>query len=199
MKLFGVEKVLLGSCEGETCPVCKREKLSITSWSAYLHLFSYPLFPVSKQVIANCNYCRRVYALSDLKDDLRRKAVALKQGTRLPARQFGIVPLLFLVLLLVTGIRVYDETLKFKRAKNPEAGDTYVIETETGNYSLYRLVEVKSDTLYMQLNTFEINNRDNIDEIDKQENYSGKVVAFKKEDILELLKKGAIQDVNRNE
>ena len=199
MKLYGIEKVLLASCEEETCPVCKRDKLTISSWSGYLHLFGYPLFPISRQVFATCNYCRRIFSLSDLKDELRAKALGLKERSRLPLRQFGVVPLLFLVLVTIAGYGLYQERIKFIRAKNPKPGDTYVVETESGNYSLYRLVDLKEDTLYMQLNSFEINNPDNIDQIDKKENFTGKVVAFKKQDILELLEKGAIQDVNRNE
>ena len=91
-----------------------------------------------------------------------------------------------------------EDTAKYRTyIKKPQVGDVYYYRTESGNYSIEKVVALTPDSLEVELNSKEFTTTTGIKKIDRPENYEGFYEVFSKEDIVKKFNSGEIYEVVR--
>ena len=164
----------------------------------YAYIYWIPLFPIGKESIAECNHCKQTYRVNDLPQQIKSKFDLEKGASGFPIWYFS--GLAIIAVLIFGGIytaKLHDDDVA-KYINDPQIGDIYTLEGErSGYHSTMRIQEVTSDSVYALMSDYEYNTT-SLSDLDKDENYSGEIYSFSKEDILSLFAEEAIEDINRD-
>lgn len=186
---------------GVKCPHCEaKDSLEMYTFSRYAHIFWIPLFPYKKEAVTQCNHCKQILSKKEFTSGIQAKYEEMKLNIKTPYWQFiGLAAIAFIVILGVyTGIQDDKRDKAFLNA--PKAGDIYEIRTTGGQYTLYKVAEVKKDTVYVMFNEFETNKKSGLSgkEFVLEDNYlKDGYQPFSKSDLLKMKESGEIQAVNR--
>jgi hypothetical protein len=107
--------------------------------------------------------------------------------------------LLFIAGLMGFGALYYN----YKKDKektyisNPQKGDVYSMALKNGHYSTARVGQVKTDSIYLTYNDYEIDVASKIDEIDIPRNYSIDIHVTTQKILEELFNKDTIYEITR--
>lgn len=82
--------------------------------------------------------------------------------------------------------------------ENPVMYDKYTFKTENNSYSTFIVVEVFTDSIYVNHNDYEIDKVSAIYKIDKEENYPDDIYVITTEEIKEMYAAGEIKDIDRD-
>ena len=105
---------------------------------------------------------------------------------------------MFIALFIAAGFAGRnDKENETQYLLTPLAGDIYDYKTEDSQYSTMRIIHVSKDSVYMQLNDYEIGKSSKIYKIDKEENYSKKAYGYSKEEIKTMYDQKIIIDIDR--
>jgi hypothetical protein len=188
--LFGVK---CGHCEA-------KDSLEMYTFSRYAHIFWIPLFPYKKEAVTQCNHCKEILSKKEFSSDLLAKYEEMKLNIKTPYWQFiGLAAIALLVTLgIYTGIQDDKRDKAFLNA--PKPGDIYEIKTKGGQYTLFKVAEVKKDSVYVMFNQFETNKKSGLSskEFIQEDSYvQDEYMPFSKSDLLKMKESGEIQGVKR--
>lgn len=201
MVSYGIKaKALVTETVVEKCPSCgKMNTVELTVYQKYFHIFWIPCFPVGKKGVSECGHCKQVLEQKQMPEALKLAYSNLKAQTKTPIYMFA-----GLFLIAVFGI-VLANSIQNDKKKNaayietPQAGDIYEIKDENRMYTLYKAKKVIGDTVFVQLSNFQTNKRSGLREINKPDAdaWSTEAVPITKPQLLEMLERGEIIDVER--
>ena len=118
--------------------------------------------------------------------------------TRIPLWQFAGLALLGVAIAFGVYANSADEQERSTFLQNPQAGDVYEYKTEGGNYTTFRLVNVTTDSVIVNFNSFEVDGIGGISKLDKAENYNDTLLyALSRAELKDMHQKGTIIDINR--
>lgn len=188
-----------GRLSNVTCPSCENQtSMTYSIFGKYAHIYWIPLFPIGKESVAECDHCKHTSKISDLPEQIKNKFDLEKSGSGFPIWYFS--GLAIIAVLIFGGMymaKLHDDDVA-KYINDPQIGDIYTLEGEReGYHSTMRIQEVTNDSVYALMSDYEYNTT-NLSDLDKDENYSGEIYSFSKEDILALFAKEAIEDINRD-
>jgi hypothetical protein len=118
--------------------------------------------------------------------------------TRLPVWQFTGLALLAVAIVAGTYGEKADKEQQASYVQSPMAGDVFEMKTGSGAYTTFKVVNVKSDSVQVRLNDYEVNTLSGITKIDKEENYSDSTYTMPVSSLNEMFTAGEIVDVNRH-
>lgn len=203
MLIYGNRATKTGhqSLFGVKCPNCQtRDSLEMYSFSRYVHLFWIPLFPYKKEAVTQCNHCKQVLHKKEFSSELQSKFEEMKGSIKTPYWQFA--GLLLIGVLVAVGINDAAEDNKKDKdyLTSPKTGDIYQIRTEDGNYTLYKVAEVKNDSVYVMVNQYQTNKITGLTkkEITAPTSYSeDELLPLSKTELLQMKEKRKILGVKR--
>lgn len=182
-----------------TCSNCETNgpiQLDLFSW--HFHLFFLPIFPYRKRGIAQCENCGHETAASMMQTGLKQEYLDFKRGKQAPIWQFSGLILIVLLITAVTVSNRQDNKKEREYMANPVEGDIYEYETDDGNYSTFKVLAVSGDTVKYLFNTYWINQKSGISDIDIEENYSDTIYYFLQTELAYMYEEGVIYDVRRD-
>ena len=201
MVVYGTKaKVLVTETVVEKCASCgKMNSVDVTVLQKYFHIFWIPCFPIGKTGASVCAHCKQTLALKEMPEAMRLAYSNLKAQTKTPIYMFsGLFVIVVLAILLANSIRNdKKENTDFLQA--PQKGDVYEIYDENGSYTLYKAYEIVGDTVFVLLSNFQANKISGLRKINQQapDAWSEDPAAITKPQLLEMLEKGEIIDVQR--
>ncbi len=186
---------------GTKCSHCgTKDSLEMYTFSRYFHLFWIPVFPYKKEAVTQCNHCKQVLNKKEFHSELLSQYEEMKATAKTPYWQYiGLLIFGGLILLLVNSIREDDKRDKAYLAA-PKAGDIYEIKTTDGAYTLYKVSQVTTDSVYVLFNQFQSNKQSGLSQ-EKMTAASSFIqedpMPIAKKDLAAMKEKGEIQGVNR--
>lgn len=186
------------SLDYKACPNCRRtQALDVEISSIYFHVLYFPLFPIGKKVILECKLCEYRTKEKRIPEVLRYEVKRLKKEVKFPKRQFAglilSIPILFYIVFLWIGINQKNEAYITK----PMVNDTYHYKVKSKEYTIYKVLEVREDSLFLKRNMLTVPKIMRLSEIDFPENYSKEVERFSRKEIIEQYNTDQILSVYR--
>lgn len=164
----------------------------------YAHVFWIPFVPIGKTGVSQCSHCKQTLRLKEMPESLRSTYDVLKRQTKAPAWTFiGIGVLALLIIWGVVSIQ-QDNARNKKLVQEPRSGDIYEVKSGD-NYTLYKVDEVRGDTVTLLLSMFETNKTSGLHDIKKKGNgaWSPETEAVSKAELKQMFSDGKIIDVER--
>ncbi len=173
--------------------------ITLTLFQKYAHVFWIPIFPVGKTALSECAHCRQVLEQREFPAALNEEFKQLKQTTKTPAWAFSGLFLLVILLILAgfNSKKIGEKNADLIAA--PDKGDIYEIKKGSQQYTLYKVLKISGDTIYMLTHDYETNKATGLADLKNKGDsaYSGEALPLLKTELKNMLDKGEIIDVER--
>lgn len=193
------KNILNGQIKNVKCPNCENEtSMTYSIFGKYAHVYWIPFFPISKIGITVCNSCKRTYEIKELPENIKVKYEREKEksGVKTPIWFFSG---LFIIAALVTSGMYFSHQNEVDNSEfilTPTKGDVYHINGSAGYYSTLKIEEVTKDSIYAFANKLETNQKTDLDNIDKEENYID-MYSFSRKDLKKMFDEKKVFDIER--
>jgi len=174
--------------------------MEMYTFSRYFHIFWIPFFPYKKEAVTQCGHCKKVMTKKEFSADLLSDYEEMKINAKTPYWQFiGLALFAFLIFAVVNSIRE-DNKRDLAYLSAPKKGDIYEIHTAGEGYTLYKVSEVKTDSVYVIFNKFQSDKKSGLTQ--PKMNDAGSFIEedylpIAKKDLLKMKDKGEIEAVRR--
>jgi hypothetical protein len=200
MIIYGTRAAHLGTKElpNIVCRDCETQgSIRLSLFRRHAHVFWIPLFPLNKFGISECQHCKSTLRHKEMPEALSREYDNLKMETKGPLWQFSGLFLMAILIVWISFTSGKNKELEVQQINNPEVGDVYSYEIETGRYSTFKVAEITNDSIFLYPNDYEINKVTRVYKIDKENNYSDSAIGFTRQEVVNLYNSGTIYDVDR--
>lgn len=182
----------------EKCPNCNiQNTLHFSIYKRYAHITLIPLFPVGKYVYIKCNDCGENFDYEDLSEIAQLQLRNEKLNNSIWMFSGSIIIVVFLIFTIHSYFEKKDEAGIL--IKNPTKGDIYNLKLKNGYYSNMRIDKVTKDSIYATLNDFNAYMPNEIDDLNKPENYSNRKVYYSRNDLIKLYQENEILKITKKE
>ena len=201
MIVYGTKaKQLAKEALTDKCPNCgTQNSLDMYVFQKYAHLFWIPFVPIGKTGVSQCNHCKQVLKQKEMPAQLKAAYDNVKAQTKTPVWTFiGLA----LVVVLITSAIVSDKNKNAQNAKlieAPHKGDVFEVRTPDRQYTLIKVEEVKSDTIYVREHIYTTNKISGLYDLKRKGDtgYLEEVTAFDKKELKSMFDKGDIINIIR--
>lgn len=187
--------------EASNCPYCDQEYTLVSGHIVrYFHIFWIPIFPFKDNLFSYCSHCKNTKHENEMSLEDRFK-IKQRVHNRKPIWLFSglIIIGTFLCFTLIAALKEKSQTIEY--LNTPLIGDIYTVkvknESEKG-YTLYRITNIKSDSITFELNDYYATSSSKISNLKKEHgnDYTEKITLHKN-DIDSMNKEGSIRDIER--
>jgi len=184
----------------QKCASCgTQNSTDLYVFQKYAHVFWIPFFPIGKTGISQCNRCKQVWQLKEMPPQLSASYEQLRSQEKTPVWMFSG---LALVAVLVTAGMISSKQKDERNAvliAAPHQGDVFEVRTKNNQYTLYKVYEVKGDSAFLQLSTFETNRISGLSDLKRKGEgaYTEEIFSFSNAELKEMVQKGEIIDIQR--
>lgn len=187
MIIFGTRTKTLKSKEISfyDCENCKSKgTVTFLFLARYFHIFWIPVFPISKKGISQCSHCKQVLYANEMSPRMKEDYASASANAKRPiTHYFG----LFVIGLFFCSIiyNIYQNSVnETEYLVNPKVDDLYKIEKDD-TYALYKISEVKGDTLIFKPHNMVANKYFGLSDLEKKykNDYSDETIKFTKNQI----------------
>jgi zinc-ribbon family len=204
MLIYGNRAIKTGyqSLFGTKCSHCgTKDSLEMYTFSRYFHIFWIPMFPYKKEATTQCSHCKQILQKKEFDSSLLLQYEEMKLNARKAYWQFiGSGLLVFLIFAVATSIKE-DNKNDISYLSAPKVDDIYEVELDDGAYSLYKIKEVTSDSIFVIRNKFQTNKLTALakGEFLKEDSFlEDEYLSFSKKALLPMKTSGTIVHVKRN-
>lgn len=203
MIVYGINGTTLatGRLEGGVCLKCKTaDSVVMVARSEHFHVFWVPMFPVFKSGGTICESCGHTVKDAKLPEKYKPVLKSLKKSRMAPLWQFSG---LFIVAIALTYFSVSarldnkENTNIIDLLNNPVVGDKYECKVEMGRYSIWKVIRIESDLVYVRYNAYSTERKSELSDIDIDENYTDLEFNWLKESLVNHYKAGKLIGVIR--
>jgi len=185
----------------EPCPNCRTtNSIQLSVLQRYAHVFWIPIFPIGKTGVSVCSNCRQVLKRDQMPATLRMSYDNLKTQAKIPIWHFAGT---FLIVLGVIAVVISEKKTAQKVGKlilSPKQNDVFQIKLKDDAYTLYKVKEVKGDTVYFFANKYETSQETGLDDLANKGDTSfdhSTTYGFSKQMLVDMNKKDEIIDIDR--
>lgn len=180
----------------EKCPKCNtQDALHFSIYKKYTHVTLIPLFPVGKSVYIRCIHCEENFDYEDLSESAQLQLRNEKLDNSIWMFSGSIIIALFLIFTINRYFENKDEAGVL--VKNPMQGDVYNLKLNNGYYSNMRIDKITGDSVHATLNDFQAYMPNEIDDLNKPENYSNRKVYYSRKDLIKLYQENEILKITQ--
>lgn len=180
----------------EKCPKCNtQDALHFSIYKKYTHVTLIPLFPVGKTVYIRCSNCEENFDYEDLSESAQLQLRNEKLDYSIWMFSGSIIIALFLIFTINRYFENKDEAGVL--IKNPMQGDVYNLKLNNGYYSNMRIDKITADSVYATLNDFQSYMPNEIDDLNKTENYLNRKVYYSRKDLIKLYQENEILKITQ--
>lgn len=193
MIIYGTRaKQLLQESILDKCEHCQNSNtMTMYVFQKYAHVFWIPFFPIGKTGISQCEHCKQALKLKEMPATLRDTYNNLKQQTRTPIWMFSgsaLLAVLFTILIL----DIQDDDRKTKQyVAAPAVNDILNIKTKDNEYSILKVVELRSDSVFVLPSAYMATKSTRLYELREKE-FSDDTIILSKTGLQKMLDEGTI-------
>ncbi|WP_298479207.1 zinc-ribbon domain-containing protein [uncultured Maribacter sp.] len=201
MIIFGKRTAYIGSKTSSNNIICThcetKGEIIYSVFRSHAHIFWIPVFPIGKRAVSECQHCKKTLSFKEMSPEMKKECNTVKNEIKGPIWQFSGLFIFALLIVFAGFAGKKDKENEAQYLSSPLAGDIYDYKTENSQYSTMRIIHVSADSVYVQLNDFEIGRSSKIYKIDKEENYSKKAYGYSKDEIKTMYDQRIIIDIDR--
>lgn len=201
MIIFGYRSTLIANEQiPDACEHCGTiNSLKVVVFQKYAHVFWIPCFPIGRVGATQCSHCQEVVESDKINGPLYKTYEDIKTKAKTPIWAF--TGLALIAILIIAGLI----SNKVNDAKNaeliaaPKKGDIYEVKVMYNVYTLYAVVDVVGDSVFMIPNEYQTNKSSGLKQI-KNKGFTAFVfdtLGVTKEEIRGMYKKNMIIGVDR--
>lgn len=189
------KEVLLDKCTN--CGT--QNSIEFYIFQKYAHVFWIPFFPVGKTAVSQCDHCKQVLKLKEMPSSLKATYENLKAQTKTPIWTFSGLALVAILISIGVVTAQRDDAKNAKLILSPQNGDVFEVKTEDNQYTLYKVDNVKEDSVFLRINEYETNKLSGLNDLKRKGDkaYSEETFQVSKSELKEMLSKGEIMDIER--
>ncbi len=181
----------------DKCPNCgAQNSIEMHLFQEHVHIFWIPFFPNKRTGVSQCERCKQILQLSQMPASLRTAYENLKAQTRTPIWTFAGSGLISLVMISCFIFYKQKEKRNAELILVPQAGDIFEIKTKDNFYTLYKVDQVKGDSVFIQVNNYQVNQETGLSDL-KRKGYSDEIYTISKKELKEMFKSGEVIDIDR--
>jgi len=184
----------------DPCPNCQtNNSLDMYVFQRYAHIFWIPFVPIGKTGASQCAHCKKVLKLKEMPSSLRVAYSNVAARTKVPFWTF--IGVAIVGVLIINGIiqsGVHDARTS-QLLKSPQAGDILEVKKGIGDYTLYKVADVRPDSVAVLPLLYSVNQQSGLGKLGSGQyaQYSDEAKMYSRESLSVLLHKGEILDVIR--
>ena len=183
----------------DKCPYCGLQtSLTLYVFQEYIHVLWIPAIPSGKKVVCQCENCKKEMQLNQMSPSLKSQSEELKARSKTPIWTFTGIALI----LMVVGIGIFNfQQKKANSAKyilTPAQGDIYEIKIASGQYTLYKVKSVGTDSVFVNPSLYETNLESGISDLISKNSYSDEIFGIAKKKIKQMFEDDQVLGVHRN-
>ncbi len=170
------------------------------TFSRYFHLFWIPIFPYRKEAVTQCNHCKRVLHKKQFTADLLGRREEMKTNIKTPYWQFIGAGLLAALIISITFSIKEDNKRDIVYLNAPKVGDIYEVKLNSSSYTLYKVMDVTADSVFVLFNKFETTGQSGLNKAEMNGANSfteDNGMSIARKNLLDLKEKGDIDGVRR--
>lgn len=129
------------------CAYCEtKQSVQLHFYVRYFHIFWIPLIPLYKTGVSQCRHCKQALDKAQIPPHLLASCTTARKKAKTPLKYYSwlIIATLFFAFAIFAVFTDSRDTKAW--LQQPQAGDVYEIK-EDGEYTLYRVKEIKGDTV----------------------------------------------------
>lgn len=134
------------------CPNCSSNSLYIQAWLETPHLFFAPIFPGPLRCFGACQKCNFEIPYFKMQGLLKLEADAIKEKVRKPIWLYSGVSIGVLIILFVWYLMIMEKLNTEKYVESPQINDVFDIKLKPGEYTLYKVVSIDKDSVFVSPN-----------------------------------------------
>jgi hypothetical protein len=140
------------------CSHCGTEgSVELNIFQRYAHVFWIPLFPVGRLAQTGCEHCKEVRSGKGLHAAEKLLYRDLAKDDRTPVWMFSGVLLVGILIPLAFWQSGRNDLAVRARLQAPMLGDVYQIKLDNSRYTIFKVVDVSSDSVGVLWSTSETN------------------------------------------
>lgn len=166
----------------------------------YVHILWIPLFPIGKSGVTQCTHCKEVLVGKELPPEYKELFKAVKGQHRTPVWMFAGP----IIIAALTPFAIHQSNKHNARVLEqlnaPQVGDVYEVKESSRNYTLYKVREVKGDSVFVARHTHLVSKQRGLWQLrsDGDEAYTDERLGFDKQGLVQMQQAGDILDVDRD-
>lgn len=166
----------------------------------YFHIFWIPVFPLYRSGGSQCSHCKQVLERSQMPPAMVHDYGIARKNVKIPLKFFSglVIAAIFLGAVILAVITDSNNTRNW--LQQPQAGDVYEIK-ENGTYTLYRIQQVKGDTLVMNPYEYNADRASALRKLKKTypDAYSAEEIPMVKSELAALYAERALRKIERKQ
>lgn len=180
------------------CPHCKSQGgINISTFFRYLSILWIPFFAFQKGAQVLCYNCKNEVFKKDQSREIKLAVSNLKSSKGIPAWAF-IGAILIATNFIVSEILLQSQDQKnLELLANPQANDVYGYLREDKKISIYKVIIVEADTVFISPNKYKIQEKDKLENLDQDTYYKNYYFPKTKDELLKMYEQEIIFKVLR--
>lgn len=163
MIIFGSNASLVKSeVIAEPCIHCNNANcVEMKVLQKYAHFFWIPCFPIGKTALSICRHCKQVLKKKDMPETYKMAYQNLLPQSKTPAWTFAGLVLVLLLGGYIFYMQKKQDALFKELIAAPQKGDIYRVKNAEGNYMLYKVSDIRGDTVFVLYSQTTVTKRKN--------------------------------------
>jgi hypothetical protein len=198
MIIYGTKTTELGkrNLKGKCLNCGAENSIELHFFQKYAHIFWIPFFPTNKLGVSQCGHCRQVLKQEEFPSALTNEFRLIKAQTKTPVWTFSglAFAVVFIGMAMLNSKATAEKNSKF--ILSPQSGDVFEVKLKDDQYTLFKVDNVKNDTVFVRFNNYETNKWSGLYDLKKKE-YAEDLFGYSKAELKEMFDKGDILNINR--
>lgn len=200
--IHGIRRIELSSHTlPNPCEVCEEVgSVQLLVLQPYVHLFWLPLFPLPRRGRTKCEICGCEVKHGQLPLQIKLLFGDLKNIGRTPLWTFSGTAILAVVLPLFVQTMSRHSDKQAALLEEPKAGDIWTIKLGPKHYTLYKVEDVRPDSIFLRMNARELHGGFVAlarFESDSENDYTGDWIGYARSQLREFEKHGPLHSISR--
>ncbi len=201
MIFYGTRATSLGEENiEETCPACGTpNSVHMAIFQKYAHIYWIPLFPFSKTGATVCTHCKQSLELKQMPPAFKEKYERLKSQKSAPIWTFSGLGLIAVLIVVGMVSAKRSEGRMQGMVQDARVNDVYEVKLPDKQYSLYKVQEIKGDSIWVLEHMYETNKLSGLSDLKEKgdEAYAPEPIVFTRQQLLKMVKDDDIKDIER--
>ena len=183
------------------CSNCgTKGSIEMKTFSNYFLVFLIPFCPYKKDASTQCSHCKQALYETQFSSELLSEYEAMKANAKKAYWQFSGLALFVMFIITVIYSLREDNKRDILWLSAPKKGDIYEIREKDATYTLYKVNEVTTDSVYVLFNKFQSDRQSGLTQskMNEADSYiTDDYLPIAKKDLLKMREEGEIQTVRR--
>ncbi len=183
----------------DICKNCNTQgSITLMAVQKYAHLYWIPIFPFRKSIISHCSNCNHTLKRKEMPDSWSPFYDNIKIKAKTPVWMYSGVIIFVAFLMLGWYASQQKDTRNAQLIVAPQSGDIFEIKNGRKSYTLFKVIEVEGDSVFIQMSEFETNKKSGLRGL-KTRRYQEELFGYSKAELKQMLEDGEIMDIDRDE